>query len=296
MIARMDANHEKRKARMDAWLTDIKNDRKEAMACLEKTEARLEIEDKPASVDTTSEVAHEQEVPREDAEVMPVGEPRKRRRHRHLAAVRSQKKQDQNLAAQRSQKKQQKRTQNKEGCRKELVAARRGTTRRAQVARSSALLTEEMSREFRGSRKRLVTARRGTTRRAVVARRRILFTETTRIRLIVDVGKVSRRATAARCRRDATNEERDDTRRAPGERMPGKRRRVNLEGNTAMKDPGVKWQLHLRNEKTAGRIALKSHGKTRLEIARQIAGSLVGLHYMEHWTLWRGRPLPKRKK
>jgi hypothetical protein len=40
MIARMDANHEKRMARMDAWLTDIKNDRKETMACLEKTEGR----------------------------------------------------------------------------------------------------------------------------------------------------------------------------------------------------------------------------------------------------------------
>jgi hypothetical protein len=43
------------------------------MACLEKTEARLQVEDEPASVDTTPEAAHEQEVPREDADVMPVG-------------------------------------------------------------------------------------------------------------------------------------------------------------------------------------------------------------------------------
>jgi hypothetical protein len=35
------------------------------MACLEKTEARIEVEDKPASVDTTPEVAHKQEVPLE---------------------------------------------------------------------------------------------------------------------------------------------------------------------------------------------------------------------------------------
>jgi hypothetical protein len=98
-------------------------------------EARLEKEDKPASVDRTPEVAQEQKVPREDAVDMPVGEPRKRRRERrNLAAVRSQKKQDKNLDARR-RRKQKKRTQNKDGCRKGLVAARRGTTRCAGGAR-----------------------------------------------------------------------------------------------------------------------------------------------------------------
>jgi hypothetical protein len=63
--ARMDANHEKRMTRRDAWLTEIKNDRKETIACLEETEARLEVDDKPVSMDTTPEVAHEQEVPLE---------------------------------------------------------------------------------------------------------------------------------------------------------------------------------------------------------------------------------------
>jgi hypothetical protein len=53
--------------------------------------ARLETEE-PASVDMTPEVAHDQEVPVEDAVVMPVGEPRKRRRdQRHLVAQRRQK-------------------------------------------------------------------------------------------------------------------------------------------------------------------------------------------------------------
>jgi hypothetical protein len=33
------------------------NDQKETMACLEETEARLEVEDKPASVNATPEVA-----------------------------------------------------------------------------------------------------------------------------------------------------------------------------------------------------------------------------------------------
>jgi hypothetical protein len=136
-------------------------------------EARLE-EDKPASEDMTPEVAHDQEVPMEDAVVMPVAEPRKRRRdRRNLAAVRRQKKKDRNLDAKRCRK-EHKRTQRKNGCRGNLVAARRGTTRRAAVARRRNILsTKERSREFRDSRKRLVAARRGTTRCAEAARRKI---------------------------------------------------------------------------------------------------------------------------
>jgi hypothetical protein len=58
------------------------------------------------------EVAHE-EVPLEDAARMPVGELWKRRRDRRY------------LAAGRPQKKEQKRTHKKDGCQKNLVAARR---------------------------------------------------------------------------------------------------------------------------------------------------------------------------
>jgi hypothetical protein len=114
---------------LNAWLTDIKNDREETMACQETTEARLQ--GKPASVDTTPEVAQEQEVPREGAARMPVGEPRKRRRgRRNLAAGRRQK-EERNLDARRR------------GRQQDLVAARRGTTRRATVARHRILLTKD---------------------------------------------------------------------------------------------------------------------------------------------------------
>jgi hypothetical protein len=82
------------------------------MGCQEKTEAYLEGKEGPASEEMKPEVAH-QEVLREGAVVMPVGEPRKRRRDRR------------HLAAQRRQKKEQKRTQRKDGCRRNLVAARR---------------------------------------------------------------------------------------------------------------------------------------------------------------------------
>jgi hypothetical protein len=126
---RMDAMH-KKMARMDAWLTDTNDNRQETMACQEKTEARLE-EEEPTSADmkTSQEstdadiektepdsgmmqsVVEHQEVPREDATVMPVGEPRKRRRDRNLDA--------------RRRRKQQERAQIKDGCRKNLFAARR---------------------------------------------------------------------------------------------------------------------------------------------------------------------------
>jgi hypothetical protein len=82
--------------------------RKETMACQRKTDARLE-----------GEVAYE-EVAKEDAAMMPVGEPKKRRRDRNPDARRRGKPKE--------------RTQGKNGCRKNLVAALRRTTRRAIVA------------------------------------------------------------------------------------------------------------------------------------------------------------------
>jgi hypothetical protein len=81
------------------------------------------------------------------------------------------------------------------------------------------------------------------------------------------------------------------------ERTSGKRYRVDPEDNTGIKNPGARWQLRLRNEKTAGRISWKTHEEIfGLETVKQIAGSPVGLQNIEHWTLWRGRPPPKRKK
>jgi hypothetical protein len=51
----------------------------ETMGCREMTEVHLE-EEKPASVDTKPEAAQQEEVPVENAKVMPVGEPKKKRR------------------------------------------------------------------------------------------------------------------------------------------------------------------------------------------------------------------------
>jgi hypothetical protein len=93
--ARTRAMRDKRmKANRDACIEDIKDTQEETMACQQTMEARLE-EEEPASVDMTPEVSHEQKVPMEDAVVMPVREPRKRRQdRRYLAAVRRQKKEE----------------------------------------------------------------------------------------------------------------------------------------------------------------------------------------------------------
>jgi hypothetical protein len=246
--AERKANHEEMMAMIKAWRqTGTKDNGEETMACEEKTEVRLEEEEEPTSVEMKPEVADDQEVPVEDAEVRSVGEPRKRRRDgRNLAAVRRQKKKERNLDAGRH-----------------------------------------------GKQRNSVAARRGATRRAAMARRRILLTETTRSRLIVAVRKVSRRATVARRRRDATKKERDNARRASGERTPKKRRRVGTKGNTARKDPDARRQLRLRNVKTAGRLCRGNHEDViGPKIAKRTARTPARIRTTKDWTLWRGRPPP----
>jgi hypothetical protein len=158
MTKKMDASQEKSHAKLEkadadrkayredlkemraiikGWSSDLKTNQEESMACQGNMEAHLETEE-PASVDRTPEVAQEQEVPRDDAEVMPVREPRKRRQDRQLLAVGRRKKEEQNLDAGRR------------GKRRNLVAAHRGTTSREQIARCNVLSTKE-TRGYCGS-------------------------------------------------------------------------------------------------------------------------------------------------
>jgi hypothetical protein len=89
---RMDANMETMRTELISTIKNLKLNREETTACQETMGARLEAEE-PASVDMTPGVAEEQEVPVQDAEVVPVGEPGKKRRDRRLlAAERRQKK------------------------------------------------------------------------------------------------------------------------------------------------------------------------------------------------------------
>jgi hypothetical protein len=79
-------------------------------------------------------------------------------------------------------------------------------------------------------------------------------------------------------------------------------------------DLGGKWPLYLKKKKTAGMdiggwslgqlSRLERGGPTYViikktverEMAKQTAGSPIGWNNIEHWTLWKGRPPPKRKK
>jgi hypothetical protein len=95
------------------------------MAC-QKMEACLE-EEKPTSVDTKPTVAQQEEVPVEDAEVMLVGEAKKKRRR------------DQKLAVEHRRQKPKNSTREKCGPQKRLAVANRGTSHRAKVARKTPL-------------------------------------------------------------------------------------------------------------------------------------------------------------
>jgi hypothetical protein len=84
--ARTEAMRQTMDAKHEEMVTEFKPEMDmETIACQEM-EPRPE-EEEPTSVDRKSEVAKQREVPVENAEIMPVGEPKKkRRRARKLAA------------------------------------------------------------------------------------------------------------------------------------------------------------------------------------------------------------------
>jgi hypothetical protein len=244
---------------------------KEAIACLEKTEARLEWK-KPASVEMKPETAHEA-VPLEDTARMPVGEPRKRRRDRR------------HLAAQRRQKKEQERTQSKNGCRKDLVAARRGVTRRAQVARRRVLFTMK-TRDFHASRKNAAVACRGTTSRAIVARQK----------LNEEPYEANRREFQAQLEGAKTTAQRGSTSATDGE----KARHSGMAWCKGHNHEGPSIEQGRRKNQTRDKVAI---GTRRLRTLRKSlwtrqegrngskdlsGGPYVASRSIKSWTLWRG--------
>jgi hypothetical protein len=102
------------------------------------------------------EAAEERQVPEEIAEVMPVGEPRKKRRK------------DQKLVAERRR---QMKERAQDGCQRRLAAARRGKSQRAEVARKMQA-DKKMPRRATVARRMRDIFRPNTTRRATVARRK----------------------------------------------------------------------------------------------------------------------------
>jgi hypothetical protein len=74
--------------------------------------------------------------------------------------------------------------------------------------------------------------------------------------------------------------------------MCGKRHRTKPEGISGIRNQDLKKQLHLRKERTSGRIFRKVIG---LEIVKRTFGSSVRVRKMNDWTLWRGQ-LPLKWK
>jgi hypothetical protein len=101
----------------------IPNEEEGMMAC-QDMEAHPE-EEEPTSVNRKPEVAQQQDVPVKDTKVMPVGEPKKKRRR------------DQKLATEHCRQKPKNSTRENCGPQKKLPVARTGTTCHAKVARKT---------------------------------------------------------------------------------------------------------------------------------------------------------------
>jgi hypothetical protein len=169
---------------------------------------------------------------------------------------------DQNLAAQRHQKKEQKQSQRKNGCRRNL-------------------LTKE-TRGYCGSQKSVIVVYRKMPRHATMAWRKRHIRST--------VERTTQRV--GRLRKNLQSRQ---------------------ESGNATKDLGGKPQLYPEKRKTTGidiggwssgqLSPLRRGGPTykilkmtlELEFANQADGMPSGLQRSKHWTLWRGKPPPKRK-
>jgi hypothetical protein len=232
----------------------------ETMAC-QGMEARPEVE-KPASLDKKPEAAEEYKAPVENATVIPVGEPKKKqRRDRQLAAK-----------------------------------------HRRQI-------TETSIREKCGPQTGLTVTRRGTSHRATVARK-----------APVD-RKMSRRATVARhmsdiFRANITLRVKVATQTVTGKKMPGRPRiawrkksvgRRNRIAALIERATQRVWPLKKKFTNTAkleiAKLTVRSTVERRLRkqweaCARAPTDVLhrIATNMEKDWTLWRGRPPPKRKK
>jgi hypothetical protein len=231
MMAKMTAWGET----LDAWSTDTKDNGEETMACQETMKASLE-EEKQASMELKPKVAKE-EVPLEDSEFMPVGEPRK------------------------------------DGCRKNLVAARRAAVEWRKINVCRKILTHG----YCGLRKEVTATgmkitrcaghgRKGRNQEIVIGRNRIR-------------------------RREPKNERSKSSRSRDVKELlqPRKERKTaKIIGGRSRRQ-----QLRLETTRNSNEVLGKSIG---LGFGKRAAGSLVALRKIEKWTSWGGRPHPKRKK
>jgi hypothetical protein len=261
------------------------------MAC-HQMEAHQE-EKKPTSPDRKPEAAQKTEVPAENATVMPVGEPKKKRRR------------DRKLAAEHHGQKPKTSTRENCGPQKRLAVARSWSSRRGKVTRHTKETDRKMTRRATAAprkrdimrknlaqrpsgfpRKRLIIADKKIPRRATVARR-------TRDTLAPNM---TRRAKVARRKENTVGRNRirnNQTRNNVARGAPrGRRLQGGPEGRIGVKDEQTRRRLHPRNERTASNTLRKT---LRLNIRQQTV-KITSRSQPKNWTLWRGRPLQNEKR
>jgi hypothetical protein len=223
------------------------------MACLGKTEADTKkTEPNPGMMQSTEH----QEIPKGEAAVMPVEEPRKRCRVRNLAAKCRQKRKE--------------RTGENRGSRRKLAAACRKVSCHAKVAwRKRKLITRSGTQENCGLLKEFSPTGIRMTHHVKVAWHKEQSHEETS-------------AEQGRWKEQTRNKFTNGNRKGW---TFGSRCRVDPEGSTGEKDPNIRRYRWLKNENTAGRIFEKTF---RLQIAKREDGSFVGSLNIRDWTLWGG--------
>jgi hypothetical protein len=151
-----DPGPARREAEKKAYLEDV--NRTMAILGAHREGAKSDPEQTEPNPEMTQSVGEHQEVSKEEAAVMPVGQPRKRRGNRNLAAERRQKPKEMTLGYC--------------GSRNRVTIADRKVSRRAAVARRRRdIFTQERTRVKRGPLEQLVAARRGATLRVKMAGR-----------------------------------------------------------------------------------------------------------------------------
>jgi hypothetical protein len=244
--------------------------------CRSETAASQEdTETKPDSGKMQS-VQELQEIPKEDATLMPVGGLRKRRR-------------DQNLVAGRRQKPK-RRIQASCESRRRLTVAGKKMTRHATVAWCERNAFRRIGTQgICGPRSKLTAAGIRTTRHARVAWRRENY-----VRKDWTMDKVEREARRAQMLRRRLRSCQENDKRI-SDQCGGQPPYLRKE-KTTMNGIGG-WSAGQRSHLGCeGTLNKKLYEIFRGRIAKQIVGTTSGLRKIRKWTLWRGRPPPKWKK
>jgi hypothetical protein len=244
----------------------------QTMAC-QGMEAHQE---EPTSPDRKPEAVEEYEVPAENATVMPVGEPRnKRRRDRKLAA---------------QHRRQRTITSPRENCGPlERLAVTHGRrTHRATVARKMQA-DRKMRRRATVARRKSDIFRPNTTRRAKVARQ--MENAVRRNCTMAVIERATQRVGLLRKNLQTRQEGKRGTKIIGGRRPLCQKRKVPTENAIGRCRSGQRSNLGRR-----GTQKKTPYETVNAKITKRITKFTAGLLPTKNWTPWRGRPPPKRKK